>query len=233
MRIVARLRSSQAGLLARPSARTIRWASLLPIAVLGVVVVRSGARQGGDPAAVAMPIAGTMLGIWLCFLFEDPASLITATSPTPLAFRRAVRAGLALPVVCVVWWAMTWIGPLDGPSGPMAASFAVTVLVALGAAAVATRLVGPGRAPMAAATLVAAMLVIPVVLSLLFHRPASVDPARPPLGDPVSYWASAGILAAAILALAHLDPARPPIRSRLARHLIAGRGDPVPNTGPP
>jgi hypothetical protein len=139
-----------------------------------------------------------------------------------------VRAGLAIPAVGVVWWGMTWIGPLDGPSGPMAASFAVTVLVALGSAAVATRLVGPARGPMAAApALVATILVIPVVLSLLLHRPASVDPARPPLGDPVSYWASAGILAAASLGLAHLDPARRPIRSRVARHLVEGRGEPV------
>jgi hypothetical protein len=206
----------------------MRWVSLPVIAGLGVVVVRSGARDGGDPAAVAMPIAGTLLGIWLCFLFEDPASEITATSPTPLALRRAVRAGLALPAVGVVWFGMTWIGPLDGPSGPMAASFAVTVLVALGSAAVATRIVGPARAPMAAAAaLVAAMFVTPVVLSLLLHRPGAVDPARPPLGDPVSYWASAGILAAAILGLAHLDPARSPIRSRLARHLVDGRGEPV------
>ena len=232
MRIPAGLRGTQVPLLTRPSARTMRWASLLVIAALGVIVVRSGARHGNDPAAIAMPIASTMLGVWLCFLFEDAAAEITATSPTPLALRRAVRSGLALPAVWAVWWGLTWLGPLEGPSGPMAASFAVTGLVALGATAVATRLVGQARAPLAAApVLVAAMLVTPVAISLLLHRPGSVDPARPPLGDPVSYWTSAGILAAAILGFAHLDPARRPIRSLRARHPGARRGEPVTARG--
>jgi hypothetical protein len=49
-----------------PAVRTMRWVPLGVITALGAWVVRSGAREGGDPATIALPVATMMLGIWLC-----------------------------------------------------------------------------------------------------------------------------------------------------------------------
>ena len=42
-----------------PAVRTMRWVPLGVIATLSVWVVRSGARDGGDPATIALPVATT------------------------------------------------------------------------------------------------------------------------------------------------------------------------------
>jgi hypothetical protein len=222
---VRAVRRTQMRQLLRPSARTIHWGALLAIAAVGAGTVRSGARNHGDPAAIALPVATTLLGVWLCFLFEDAAAPMTTASPTPLARRRGVRAAIAVTAVGAIWVGFTWLGPLDGPTGPMTWSFVAIVLVALGAAAAWTRIVGAARAPLpAAASVVAVVVVAPVALSILLHRRVSIDPAVPPLGTPKTYWASVAIAAAIALLLGHLDVARPPIvpfggrRSNAARH---------------
>jgi ABC-type Fe3+-siderophore transport system permease subunit len=149
-----------------------------------------------------MPIAATLLCAWLCFLFEDLAVETTAASATPLLFRRALRASIALPSVAVVWFAHTWIGPLTGPSAAMATAFGAAVALSLAAATVAERLADPGRAGLVAgAGVVFVLLVVPVAIG----RPPSVDPAQPPVGDPFTYWPAIAIGSCVVLALAHLD----------------------------
>ena len=110
------VRRAQSRLLIRPSARTIRWMSFTVIAATGGLVVWTAAREQGDPAPVALPIASALLCVWLCFLFEDLAAETTASSATPLLFRRALRAAIAVPAVAAVWFAYTWIGPSAGPT---------------------------------------------------------------------------------------------------------------------
>lgn len=197
------VRLAQGRLLLPLSARTIRWGSFLVIAALAALVVWTGARKGGNPAAVALPVATSLLGVWLCFLFDDAAAETTAGGPTPLLFRRAIRAAVAIPAVTVAWFACTWIGPLTGPSGPMMAAFAVCVTIALAAAAMSARLVASGAGLLAAAAVVTITLILPVA----FGRPPSVDPARPPWGEPAGYWGALGLLAIVTLLMAHVDPA--------------------------
>lgn len=220
------------GPLLRPSLRTIRWIPLGAIVALGGWVVWSGAREEGNPAAIALPIATTMLGLWLCLLFEDAASEIAAPSPVPLWLRRAIRITIAAPPVAAAWFAFTWLGPLHGPTPPMAAMVAAVIVVALACAAVSTRFVSSTRSgPVAAVGLVGAVLVLPILLARVLERPISIDPSRVVLGDPLTYWASTIAVAAAVLVLAHRDPAlrgfRPSIRAPSRRSV-----SPVPAREP-
>jgi hypothetical protein len=196
------IRHEQGRLLLAPSARTIRWTSFVVIAATGALVVWAGGRKAGNPATVALPIATTLLCVWLCFLFEDLAAETTAGSATPLLFRRAVRAAIALPSIAAVWFAYTWIGPLAGPTAAMVGAFAAEIALTLAAAAVAVRFMGSGMSGLGAA---AAVVFILLVLPPAIGRPPSVDPAQPPFGDPFTYWSAVALASCAVLALAHLD----------------------------
>jgi hypothetical protein len=213
-----------------PAVRTMRWVPLGVIAALSVWVVRSGARDGGDPATIALPVATTMLGIWLCLLFEDAAADITAPSPVPLWRRRVVRVTLGVPAYFAIWFACTWVGSLHGPTGPSAGMAAGVAAVAIAAASVTTRVVAPSRSgPVAAVVLVGVIVATPVIIAVALGRPASIDPAHVPIADPRSYWSSV-IAAALLLTLAaNRDPALPGLRpaggrrsSRQVRPLAAG-----------
>ncbi|MDH4111395.1 MAG: hypothetical protein OEV60_01770 [Actinomycetota bacterium] len=207
----------------------MRWGAFLAVTSVGAAAVGSGARNDADPATIALPVATVLLGAWLCFLFEDAAATMTAASPTPLALRRAVRGAIAVAAVGAVWVGYTWLGPLDGPTGPMTWSFGAIVLVALGAAAAWTRVVGAARAALpATASLVTVVIVAPVAVSILLERRASIDPATPPVGTPGSYWATVAAVAVVILLLGHLDLARPPIvRFGRRRVFVPRRGAPA------
>lgn len=214
------------GLLLAPSTRTMRWLPLAVIVSLGVAVVRQGARDGGDPAAVALPIATTMLGVWLCLTFDDEAAEIAAPAPSPLWLRHAARASVSLPAATAVWLGLSFIGPLHGPTGPSAGMLAAVSMLGLAFAAVASRSLRTDRAGIAAAFgLVGVTIALPFVLGLALERPIAIDPSRVVLGRPASYWSAATGIAIVLLGLAHRDPAMPGFLARL-RHAIASA--PVP-----
>jgi hypothetical protein len=203
-------RAAVARLLAGPSMRTERWPAFVVVALLAGTVVRQGGRNGDDPSTIALPIATTLLGGWLCFAFEDAAAQVTSPSPTPLTLRRAVRASIAVVAATLAWFAYTWIGPLDGPTWPMTAMFAGVALVALACAALSARVIASDRSGIAAVFgVVGVTVALPFVLALAFGRPTAIDPSRVPVGDPGSYWATVAAVAVVALVLAHRDPALP------------------------
>jgi hypothetical protein len=199
------LRTIQGRLLLPPSARTIRWASFVVIGAVAALAVWSGGHKHGDPAVAAMPAATTLLCVWLCFLFEDLAAETTDTTATPLAIRRAVRAAIAVPATTFVWFGISWIAPLDGPTSAMTASFAAEVMFALAAAAIATRAIPGARGGLAAA---AALVFVTMVAPVWLGDPPSVDPSQPPFGTTVSYWSTIAAAGAVTLVWAHLLPRR-------------------------
>ena len=202
------LRAAVARLLVRPSARTARWPAFLVVVALGAFVVRQGARDGGDPSTIALPIATTLLGAWLCLAFEDAAAQVASSQPTPLSIRRTVRASITVSAATLAWFAITFIGPLSGPTWPMTQMYCVVAIVALGCAALAARAIASERSGIVAICgLVGVIVALPIVLGLVFDRPIAIDPSRVPIGNPSTYWATMAVLAAGVLALAHRDPA--------------------------
>jgi hypothetical protein len=185
-----------------PSARTVRWVSFAVICPTGALIVWSGGHEGGNPAPVALPVATTLLCVWLCFLFEDVAAETTAASATPLLYRRAVRASIAIPSITIAWFAYTWIGMLSGPTVVMLGSFAAMITLTLASSAVAVRMAGAGSGSIVAAT---AVVFVILVWPVAIQRPPSVDPAHPPFGTPFTYWSAVALLSIAVLAIAHRD----------------------------
>ena len=215
-----------------PVVRTMRWLPLGVITALSVWVVRAGARDGRDPATVALPVASIMLGIWLCLLFEDAAADIAGPSPVPLWRRRLVKAMVAVPASAAIWFACTWIGPLHGPTGPMVGMAAGVGAVAIAAASVAARVVPSTRSgPVAAIVLVGAIVAAPAVVALVLRRPVAVDPAVVPVGDPSTYWSCLVTIALVVTVVAHRDPALPGFR--LSRRRSSGRSVPSLAAGEP
>jgi len=210
--------------LVQPSLRTVAWPVLAVCAPLSAMIVRLGVRDGLDPTLVAVPVATTLLGGWLCLLFEDRAAELTRPTPTPLWVRRAVRVTVALPPVALAWFACTWIGPLTGPAAPMAFMAIATAVSALACGATASRHGAPERSGVpAAAALVGIVLLLPISLSLVLDRAVSIDPAQPPIGTPLSYWATITALSAIVLVAAHRDPARRVIGRRRSRSTVRPR----------
>ena len=213
-----------------PVLRTTRWVPLGVITALSVWVVRAGARDGRDPATIALPVATMMLGIWLCLLFEDAAADITGPSPVPLWRRRAVMGVVAVPAYVASWFACTWVGPLHGPTGPMVGMAAGVGAVAIAAASVTTRVVSSTRSgPVAAVVSVGAIVAVPAAVASVLDRPVGVDAAVVPVGDPFTYWSCIVAIAVAVTVVAHRDPAlpgfhlsRPWSSSRSAPSLAAG-----------
>lgn len=202
------------------------------ITALCVWVVRAGGRDGRDPATVALPVASIMLGIWLCLLFEDAAADITGPSPVPLWRRRVVRTMVAVPAFAAIWFACTWVGPLHGPTGPMAGMAAGVGAVAIAAASVTTRMVPSTRSgPVAAIVLVGAIVAAPSSLALMLDRPVAIDPASVPVGDPFTYWSGLVAIAVAVTVVAHRDPALPGFR--LSRRRSSSRSVPSLAAGEP
>ena len=224
--------STVVGLLLWPSARTTRWMPFAVIVAIATAVVREGSREGRDPTTVALPIATTLLGVWVCLTFEDAAADLTSPAPVPLWLRRSVRASITVPAAAIAWFGLMWVGPLGPPTVPMTAMFASVALVALASAAIATRRLPSERSGIAAAFgVVGVTLVLPFVLGLTLHRPIAIDPARVVIGDPVSYWATIGTVAVILLALGHRDPALPDITARLRRPAGHRRAPRVPARG--
>jgi len=194
------LRRAQGRLLLWPSTRTIRWVAFAVLACVGAIAVWTGDRRG-DPSKFALPAATTLICLWLCFLFEDLAAETTDPTATPLAARRAVRTAIALPAAAAAWFALTWIGPLHGPTGAMAGSFAAEALLALAAAAVGSRIEGPTRGGFPAA---GALVFVAIVLPVWLGHPPAIEPTHPPFGTPLTYWSAIAAISAITLAWAHL-----------------------------
>jgi hypothetical protein len=93
-------------LVARPLARTIKWAVLAASVVPAAGIVwRFSDDLYGSPgdAALSLRLAALSLAIGLAFVLDDPTEDLTAPAPVSLLTRRAVRIGLTLPGATAAW----------------------------------------------------------------------------------------------------------------------------------
>lgn len=211
---------AQAALAARPTARTIRWALLGPVAGIASLMVWSGSRKGGDPLALHLPAAGMLLAIWVGFQFTDSAASTVAASPMTLLRRQALRVPLAVAPIAVVW-ALLCLQADTGPkTATLGALFLALAFVAVGTAAAGERILGPGRGGPA---VVAGLFLVFGVMPVMFRVAWSLDPVLDSwhhLYGRFLWIAAIGMLA---FFVASLDPAR--------TFRTGASGRPLPSTG--
>lgn len=194
--------------------RTIRWSALCAVASTGVLLLYAGKHSAGGLGELHLYAAGLLLGVWTGFLMDDPAAEITAGTALPLLTRRAVRIGVALPVVWAVWGSLASYAGLGPRTGPLSVAFASQLAVSLGLAAVGTHVAGRDRSGLlAAAGLFAVFFVVP----LAFRLTPSMDPAGQTWAHLYGRWIAVAAIAGFVFLAASVDPARPrPLRIKLS-----------------
>lgn len=195
----------QARLLLRPALRTIRWVPLAVIAAAGFLIVWSGLRHGGDARAQHLPLAGALLAVWIGFLLDDPAAESVASVPLPLVSRRGVRILLAVPAIGLAWMLLSLQADIAGKAVTLTTAFAAQVVVALGFAAVGTRVSGDERGgPVAVAGLFFVFLVLPLLLKV----PMTLDPLTDSWHHLYGRWVWLGGAGLLLFLAASADPGR-------------------------
>lgn len=213
----------------RPVARSMRWSPLMAVTVAALALVWLLRPEGGDSAGTigSLRLGAYLLAAGAALALDDAAAPTLASSPTPLAPRRALRLVIGLAPVALAWCllvAAAWAG-----SGAAWSSLPVVALTieAMGMVAftVATAAIAAGRTsgvggsagPPALTLLVLALLMI----QLRWPRQLTMFPMAP--GDPAwtvahQRWGALALVAAAAVVGANLDPARRRVqlRSRLA-----------------
>jgi hypothetical protein len=230
-----RLRSKQAFLLVRPTARTIRWAALLGGAAGAQLILwtaKGELSKGGEIHLLPIRIAAVVLCLGAAFILDDDAGATVEPAVASLIVRRGVRLALTVPLVWAAWGAalrtaasLAASGARTAPAAPRSVPvFGLTVeaaallAVTLAAGAVATRALGHGRGGIAAGPTLLAF----VLITQGFGRywPLFLGGSEDP-GWAAAHVRWALILAAAtlVLAVCSLDPARRSNVHRMRRTL--------------
>jgi fluoroquinolone transport system permease protein len=215
-----RLRTEQAGLLAAPEARTIRWRALLAVAPVSFLVVYAGMHDPGPSSHVRMPLAGLALALWAGFLFDDVAADTVRQVPTPLLLRRAIRIAMALPVLALAWVGLVWYGSSWEIAGTLTAGFVAQIAVALSLSAVGVTVIDVDRGGLFAA---AGVFVVFIAAPLLMRGGIlTPDPAERTWTWLYGRWIATSAVAIGVLLLASRDPAKRGVRALVRSAKAAG-----------
>lgn len=172
---------------ALPTARAIRWAPLLGVSGLLLVVLLL-ARSADRPVDLVLALASAALAGVVVAALHDPAAALLAAVPVSAVQRRALRLTLVLPPVLGIWWFSTAISDSSpGTDSPLP-------LLALAATGVAVAVWSPPHLGVLVGTFV------PVVWFAL----DTTVPGAGVLSDVSGWWHTApwAVLAVALLALA-------------------------------
>jgi hypothetical protein len=193
--------------LTRPTARVVPWPQLGLGFLIGVGALLLGWHDEPlSPETVILLLRAGAIGLALgaAFLLDDPTEASLLGAPVPLAARRALRIGLALPAVAAMWLVILYFaGKLqlfDGGELPPVAVPGVTLeAAALVALALAVGARHGGRIASIAVLVVAAVGAAPVEgLQITLMVPAGPVPEWPPEHNiwwvPVALGAPAALL---------------------------------------
>lgn len=199
-----------AALLVRPTLRSASWT---PLAAGGALALAFLALT--DPGLAQLRLAAIALCVGAAFALDDAAATTVASAPTPLWARHALRLGLALVPLALLWALVWWLA--DEASWAVSLELGAMLALTMAAAALAAQIRGDGRGGVAAGPALLALLsggylLLPAHLGLF------------PAGPEDPFWASAHerwalVLVAGLLGLltAGRDPAVAPWISRLRR----------------
>lgn len=211
----------------RPVARSMRWSPLVAVTAAALALVWLLRPEGADSAGSigSLRLGAYLLAAGAALALDDAAAPTTASSPTPLAPRRALRLVIGLVPVALAWCLL--VAAAWAVSGAAWSTLPVVALTieAMGMVAftVATAAIAAGRAggvggsagPPALTLLVLALLMI----QLRWPRQLTMFPMAP--ADPAwtlahQRWGALALVAGAAVVGASIDPARrrPILRSR-------------------
>jgi hypothetical protein len=226
--------------LVRPTALSIPWVPLAVAAVTAPLITHfmaGSSMHGLSDRFNALRIAATATAVAVGFVLDDPAREGTQHQPVPVGLRRALRAGLALPVAALIWILCLWLAfrtwpPVSPdalsvePAGdlPLAAltlEFAALLAVALALSAAATPFVPEAMGGVAAGPILILLVLVGAVLSTV--APLFVgDPADPRWGAAHRTWWAILAIGLAAFALLSRDSGRWRLAARV-RTLAGGR----------
>jgi hypothetical protein len=233
------VRFRQALLLARPTARTIRWVALLGgvfAAQLAVWTAKGHLSEGEGIPLLPLRLAAVLLCLGAAFILDDDAGATVEPAVASLLLRRGLRLMLTLPVVGTAWAAALWSVSRFGSSGQGAGRIATGSLpvagltleagallaVTLAAASVGTRSMGHGKGGVAAGPTLLSFVM--AALSIASYWRLFVESRADP-GWTAAHIRWSVILAAGVtmLVTTSLDPAtRSPIPWRGRRRKFPG-----------
>lgn len=116
--------------------RLVRWQPMAATAGLALLV----GRLASVPPATKETTMAVLLALGTTGVLDDPAAPLVASSPSPLWWRRGVRVAVAVPLVAVLWWAVSAVATSPWPLTTRAAAVHLAALAAVGGAAAALAL---------------------------------------------------------------------------------------------
>jgi hypothetical protein len=229
--------------LVQPAAKSIRWLPLVFGSAMGLITLHFMTRDPcvastGEPCLdlanriAAARVGAVLVALGMAFVLDDPSEDSTAHAPTGLMARRAVRVGIVLPPVALVWiLELSVIRDSAGaaratehfPFGALTLELFALIAVVLAVAVAVARFVPERIGGVAAGPILLGMVgstfFLPVRLSLF-----GIDPGDPGWSQQHRIWQLA--LAVGIIALVwwSVDPWRRRLRGRLARGGPEGTG---------
>jgi hypothetical protein len=188
--------------------KVIRWPPVLAGWLAAAAVLAWKADDAHDAAgrSTLLRIVAVLLVTGVAAIMDDDAANVLAAVPVPLAWRQAVRLGLAAAAVAVPWAAAAlWVGP-GLPVAALALECAAVTVFGLAVAAGLARWSDAREASLAAGPAVLAAAIGVVLLPqrwVMFAAPGAAA-----WTDAHLRWAAALGIAAAVLAATLRDPAR-------------------------
>jgi hypothetical protein len=188
--------------------RATRWQPVLAGWLAAAAVLAWKADDVHDAAgrSTLLRVVAVLLAASVVALVDDDAANVLAAVPVPLAWRQAVRLGLAAAAVAAPWVAaVLWLGP-GQPTAALTLECAAVTVFALAVAAGVARWSDAREASLAAGPAVLAAAIGAVLLPQRWAMFAA--PGAATWTDAHLRWAAALGVAAAVLAGTLRDPAR-------------------------
>jgi hypothetical protein len=211
----------QVVLLATLSVRTIPWVPLLVAVVLGSIALAVASRAPQPPPDGNLAVVGALLATWFASLLGDRSAAVADATPPHLFVRRAIRLAVCLPILLTLWAGALAVSSGGAHAPTLSFLFTAQLLVALGAAAVALRVVDPGREVLWAA---GGLMMVFIALPFGLGFDVSPIPATDGWWLHSGRWLTLGGSAAFVFVLASLDPAGRGLRGIASARVVAAPG---------
>ena len=180
--------------LIRPTVRAIRWGGIVGASLPAAFVVWHFHNQPFPDAGAStfgLRAAAVMLAMGLAFVLDDPTEDTTGPAPVSILTRRALRIGLALPPVLLLWlvlraYAGGAVGEEGIPAWPLTLEFLTFCAAGLAGAAAGARILSDRLGGLAGAGAIALSALVLAVFPWAFGLLTRI--AGTPQHDAATPW---------------------------------------------